>query len=267
MDRRSKYALAALVAVCVFSFVTLLWVGRDIYQQSPPMPTAVVDSRGQVLFRDSDIDKGQLAWRSMGGHQLGSIWGHGAYVAPDWTADWIHKEQLLWLDYVAAELYHSTFSALTIAEQDALLDRYRREIRNNSYDASTGVIVVSVERARAIKALQQYYVSLFGDDEASAEERDAYAMKNNSLVDPARREAFAAFVFWSAWAAVTERPGENYSYTNNWPYDPSIGNTITPDSVFWSIISLVLLLIGVGALVWYHAALKEEPLQGPAKDP
>ena len=23
---------------------------------------------------------------------MGTIWGHGAYVAPDWSADWLHRE-------------------------------------------------------------------------------------------------------------------------------------------------------------------------------
>ncbi|OBT14007.1 nitric oxide reductase large subunit [Vibrio sp. UCD-FRSSP16_10] len=267
MERRTKWALSALICISVFSFTVLLLVGKDIYRQSPPMPQQIVDTQGNVILTYQDLDTGQLAWRSMGGHQLGSIWGHGAYIAPDWTADWIHKEQGIWLNLQANSEFQTGFDALTIVQQDALLSKYKREIRENTYNPDSDTIVISPTRAKAIQSLTDYYVSLFGDGAETAKERNDYAMKDNTLINAERREAFAAFVFWSAWAAVTERPGETYTYTNNWPYDPSIGNTITGDSVFWSVISIVLLLGAVAALVWYHAALKEEEIVGPATDP
>ena len=31
-----------------------------------------------------------------------------------------------------------------------------------------------------------------------------------------------AFFAWTAWAAAAERPGHNYSYTNNWPPEPRV---------------------------------------------
>lgn len=71
----------------VGSFGALLLIGGEIYRQAPPEPEAVVAEDGRVIFTLDDIQRGRQVWQTMGGQQLGSIWGHGSYVAPDWTAD------------------------------------------------------------------------------------------------------------------------------------------------------------------------------------
>jgi nitric oxide reductase large subunit len=38
-----------------------------------------------MLFDGNTIQNGQGVWQSLGGQEIGSIWGHGAYVAPDWS--------------------------------------------------------------------------------------------------------------------------------------------------------------------------------------
>src|SRR5690606_35899811 len=75
-----------LAVLLTASFAVLLLVGRDISMKAPPMPEQVVTESGQTVFTRSDIQRGRQVWQSMGGMQLGSIWGHGGYVAPDWSA-------------------------------------------------------------------------------------------------------------------------------------------------------------------------------------
>jgi nitric oxide reductase subunit B len=77
-----------------------------------------------------------------------------------------------------------------------------------------------------------------------------------------------AFFFWTAWAAGTERPGETVTYTANWPHEPLIDNVPTGANVMWSIASVVLLIAGIGALVWHHSrGHHEAPPTPPAADP
>ncbi len=249
-----------LITVFVCSFAVLLSLGSDIYREAPPLPEKIITVNGDVVFTYSNIDQGQLAWRSMGGHQLGSIWGHGAYVAPDWTADWIHREAQAWLNAVAKELYGLPFSHLTSLQQAALEQQLRDDIRPYSYSPESRTITISDRRAAAIRQVMQHYVSLFGDDPATQQLRIDYAMKNNTLNSVERRENLAAFVFWTAWAATTERPGADYTYTHNWPFDKQVGNDITSSLMVWSILSICGLILGIGALVWYHATLREVPL-------
>ena len=154
MELRTRNSLIALLAVCVFSFYMLLSIGSDIYREAPPLPQTVMDTSGNQVFSYQDIDTGHLAWRSMCGHQLGSIWGHGAYVAPDWTADWLHREQQAWLDIRAEEAYGRQFVELGHDQQLLLTDGYRREARTNTYDSATGNIRISTARAAAIASFQ-----------------------------------------------------------------------------------------------------------------
>src|SRR5262245_45755439 len=98
VNRRLWTGLALLLAV---SFGVLLWVGGEIHRVMPPIPEAVVTTQGDKIFTRTDIERGRQVWQSIGGQQLGSIWGHGSYVAPDWTADWLHREATAWLDLLA----------------------------------------------------------------------------------------------------------------------------------------------------------------------
>ncbi len=118
--RRSWIALALVLVV---SFGVLLFVGSRIYQQAPPIPDRVVTEDGSELFGRGSIAKGQDVWRSFGGMELGSIWGHGAYHAPDWSADWLHRELVTVLDRWANRDYSVAFEALTGEQQAALKAR------------------------------------------------------------------------------------------------------------------------------------------------
>lgn len=87
----------SLISILMLTFALLGYFGTEIYRQAPPIPAEVVTSSGQLLMTEETILNGQTAWQSVGGMQLGSIWGHGAYQAPDWSADWLHRELEHWL--------------------------------------------------------------------------------------------------------------------------------------------------------------------------
>ncbi|WP_019613371.1 nitric-oxide reductase large subunit [Psychromonas ossibalaenae] len=268
---RNKITAIALLAVLIASFTVLLSLGSDIYREKPPIPNAYVDLNGQIIFTKNDIEQGQLVWRSMGGHQLGSVWGHGSYVAPDWTADWLHREAQAWLNITAQQRYQQPFDALDSEVQAGLELALRNDMRHNSIalqENGVAEISLSAARAAAIKQVAAHYLSLFGSDPELSSLREQYAMKEGTVPSLERREKLNAFLFWGAWAAITERPNENYTYTNNWPFDPQLGNTPTSSNIVWSILSIITLIAGIGGLVWYHAGAKHDPLPKPAaQDP
>ena len=265
---KQKITAIALLMVLVASFTVLLSLGSEIYQTKPPIATEYSSTSGEVVFSGNDIEQGQLVWRSMGGHQLGSVWGHGSYVAPDWTADWLHREAQAWLSIKAKQEYGVDFPQLDSNKQAGLEQLLREDIRKNTVNENAdGTIKVTLSDTRiaAINAVSKHYLSLFGSDPELSSLREQYAMKEGTVPDLARREQLNAFLFWGAWAAITERKGENYTYTNNWPYDPQLGNKPTSDNIVWSILSIVFLIAGVGALIWHHASTKHDPLPEPAK--
>jgi nitric oxide reductase subunit B len=267
-NQRRLWLALALVFIASFGWLGML--GRDIMRAAPPVPESVVSASGEVLYTAADIGRGRQTWQSTGGQQLGSIWGHGAYLAPDWSADWLHREAVALLDIWARRAHGRDHAALDAEAQGGLRARLVQELRTNTYDAASGTITVSADRAAAIRQVAAHYTALFGADPALAGLREAYAIANNAVPSAENRQAMAGFFFWTAWATATDRPGEaGTSYTSNWPHEPLVNNVPTAPSVVWSVVSVVLLVLGIGVLVWHHAASggHEEAPRLPNADP
>lgn len=252
----------ALAVVILGSFAVLGTIGRKMISQAPPIPS-VYSSDGQLLFTGSTITDGQGVWQSIGGQEIGTVWGHGAYVAPDWSADWLHREANILLDTWARREGAAGFAALNPEAQAALKARLVTAIRTNTYDASTNHVTLSADRVAAFRQLASYYADVF------ASGRSEYAIPRGALTDAVKQQQLAAFFWWSAWATSTQRPGSTVTYTNNWPREPLIANDPTPGTVFWSLISVFCLIAGIGALVWWNSSQEKELVHGPypARDP
>ena len=67
----------ALIIVVVASFAVLGIAGYRGIQNAPPIPGRVVTESGELLFDRSSIQAGQVVWQSLGGQEIGSIFGHG----------------------------------------------------------------------------------------------------------------------------------------------------------------------------------------------
>ncbi|MCM4166346.1 hypothetical protein KCTC52924_03279 [Arenibacter antarcticus] len=259
-----KKTWTVFTSVVVLSFIVLIWIGTEVYQTQPPIPErVVVEGTGDILYTKADIQIGQNVWESIGGMEVGSIWGHGSYVAPDWTADWIHREAVFMLEHWANRDYNTNYANLDVEKKAALKARLIKDVKTNLFDPSTKTITISKERAAAIKNNIAHYSSIFSEGKAE------YAIPKGALVNEAKLEQLNAFFFWTSWAASTNRPEKDYTYTSNWPHEPLIDNTITDDSLIWSGLSIVLLLLFIGILTYYYLRNHEkgESLEKPDKDP
>ncbi len=257
-----------LAIVFVLSFAALGWLGREIYLAAPPIPT-VKAADGAVVFTREQIQDGQRAWLAAGGQQLGTVWGHGSYVAPDWSADWLHREALALREIVAQRMYQSAFGALPADRQASVDAIVKAEMRRNTWDARSNTLTLEADRVTAIRTVGAHYEGLFGNEAGLAKLREQYAMTADALPRAQDRQALAAFFFWSAWSAATDRPGETgLSYTSNWPHEPIVGNTLPASASIWTLVSIVLLIAGIAGMLWYHAA-HHEPADPtvPPKDP
>lgn len=248
-----------LAVICFFSFAALGWVGTEIYQAAPPIPQTVVTESGHTLYTKAQMQRGQQAWLAAGGQQMGSVWGHGSYLAPDWSADWLHREALALREGLAQQHYARPFADLSMGKQAEIAALLKAEMRQNRYDAATDTLVVSNLRAEAIRGVAAHYYGLFGNDPALNTLREHYAMAHDSLHNADDRQALTGFFFWSAWSATTNRPGETQlSYTSNWPHEPLVGNTPSAGVGIWSIASVILLIAGIGAMAFFHSKQKED---------
>lgn len=264
-----RFHWVALAFVVGGAFLLLGFFGREVYRQAPPIPDRVVTTSGAQLTTKEQILDGQQVWQSAGGQQVGSIWGHGAYQAPDWSADWVHRECVALLEGWSLEEHGVAYDELGGAQRSELEGRLRHELRTNTYDPETGTLTISDERAAAWAKVGAHYRGLFSDDPALAQLREDYAIHEGAISDPTRLQRLSEFFSWTAWACVTNRPGEVYTYTNNWPHEPLIGNVPTAANIVWSVLSVLLLLGAIGGLVWYRAARagEEPPHDAPDTDP
>jgi len=248
----------AVASVFVAGFSIMGYSGSAIYENAPPIPTFKVDGEKDPLWTSEEILEGQEIWQSIGGQQVGSVWGHGALQAPDWSADWLHRE---------AELTKEAMG------KDA--DKYISEVRRNTYDPEAGEFTITPARAKAVRQLTKYYVALFTGESSSPEVPDInalrklYQVKDVALYEVEKAEKMAGFIFWSAWACVTERPGLSHTYTSNWPQERLVGNTVPPEVIVWSMASVALLVAGIGGLTWVRSVHHDETgsVEPPAEDP
>ena len=160
MEYRKLWIALGLVIVC--SFAVLGIAGKQMIDQAPPIPATVVTTDGRVLFDGNTIQDGQGVWQSIGGQEVGSIWGHGAYVAPDWSADWLHRESVFILDTWARTTGAKDYSALPLEAQAGLRARLQQVMRTNTYDPNSGRITVDPVRAAAFEELARHYADVFG---------------------------------------------------------------------------------------------------------
>ncbi|REJ77515.1 MAG: nitric-oxide reductase large subunit [Acidobacteria bacterium] len=249
--------------ITALSFGTLLWIGTEIFREAPPIPDKVVTTDGEVLIGPGEISDGQNVWQAMGGMQVGSVWGHGSYVAPDWTADYLHREAVFILDAMATEKYGGSYASIPEGEQALIRQQMESMVRKNNYDSDKATLTIEPERAEAFRSNLEHYREVFGEGNAE------YAIQANAQSDPERQRKLVAFFFWTSWASTANRPGNSISYTSNFPSEPLVGNTPTSATIIWTGVSIIMLLAGIGGMVWYFASLHEEaPTEGaPDEDP
>ena len=236
------------------TFGILIFGGYAINKEKPPIPAKVLDHSGSVLFTSEDVIGGQNYFYSRGGQHIGTIWGHGAYLAPDWSADFLHRMGLFLvarhngLDAARAGAFtQDDFKKLDPAEQARLQVLVTQEMKKNRYDPLTGVLTLTEFQTEAFKALTGYYTELFqnGNDRMGLQPGIVRTAEEGRLV--------TVFFAWLSWAAGTQRLDAEHTYTTNWPYDPLVGNEPLPDFLIWSIVSVVLLIFGIaGALFVYQ---------------
>lgn len=253
----------AFALVMIVSFAVLGWIGTRIYQEMPPLPAQVVTTEGNVVIDEGEIQAGQNVWQSLGGMEVGSVWGHGSYVAPDWTADYLHREAMFILDHWSNDEFGKDFADLENEQRAQLQGRLETVMRTNTYDPTTKTITIDPIRAQAFQANFEHYSDVFSNG------RTDYAIPAGAVTETDRLRKLTSFFFWTSWAATTNRPDDKITYTHNWPYEPLVGNRPTGESVVWTGVSIIMLLAGISAMVWWYASRTEEDEEGvvPEADP
>ena len=226
----SKIWIQAVILVVIFGFFVLGLLAYRTYSGEAPIPARVVDQKGNTLFTHDDILEGQQVFLRNGLMEYGSIFGHGAYLGPDYTADYLRRSATAVYEIHGGQKSDSA-NAQTV-----------EEFKTNRYDAGSDTLRLTAAQSTAFVQLEDYYHAVFSDSSTRS------GLRPRAITDRRETRQLTAFFAWSAWVASALRPGTDYSYTNNWPPEPLVGNRVTANAVLWSVLSLIALLGGIGLL-------------------
>lgn len=238
-DRSRQMTISSLwlqVAILTFiiGFAVLGYLAARIHTDHPPIPGTVQTADGGILFTGDDTMAGQHLFQKYGLMQHGTLFGHGAYLGPDFTAQYLHR---------SGEAMIAFHRQQGLSEAEAT-DRVRRDLKENTYDAETDTLTFSPAQAAALGQMREFYTDFFGPLEQQQ------GLHRPHLAGPEEIRQLTAYFSWAAWASAALRPGTNHSYTNNWPPEPLAGNAPTGEILLWSVLSLVALLGGTGLVLF-----------------
>lgn len=239
----SPWWIRAVVIVMIFGFAGLILITTLSYQNAPPIPARVVGQQGATLFTADDVGDGQAVFLRYGLMANGSIWGHGAYLGPDYSASALHRMGIVTAEAIAQAQHQKAFAALNRSEAAAAQAETAAALKTNRYEESSGMLQFTDAQVTAFNEEIGHWTTYFHEPSRNG------GLKVDLITDPTELRQFTAFVTWAAWASVAARPGEAHSYTNNFPYDPSVGNTPISGALLWSALSLMVLLAGISTVL------------------
>ena len=233
-----------VILVLIAGFAVLIGLSVNSYREAPPIPGRVAGADGRLMFTRDDILAGQQVFLKYGLMENGTIWGHGAYLGPDFSAEYLHTLAVDTEEFLARQQYRRGVRELTDEERSALRGRLQEILKENRYDPKTDTLLFTAPEEESYRRQIVKWTDYFADPVVNR------GLLYAHIQDPQEIGNLTAFFAWTAWASVANRPGETYSYTNNFPYEPLVGNSLTTGAILWSAISLIFLLAGTAAVLF-----------------
>lgn len=252
-ERHSELSAHWRYAVLVIFFVGLgflIWIASLTYEVKPPIPEAVITPAGEILFTGRDITEGQEIFLRHGLMENGSIWGHGAYLGPDFSAEYLHTLAMDSAEMFSGALFNQPLSGLAPFQREMVQVRTAFLLKQNRYDYTSGKLLYTEEESESFRRQLEKWRLYFTDPALNR------GLLVNQISDPEELRKLTAFFAWTAWASAANRPEKNYSFTNNFPYEPAIGNRPTVDAILWSALSLITLLGGTAIVLFSFGRFK-----------
>ncbi|MEO8717527.1 MAG: hypothetical protein ABI423_04835 [Burkholderiales bacterium] len=232
-----------MILVMVVGFASLILMSVKAYHNAPPIPAKAITSGAEIVYTADEVSSGQAVFLKYGLMNNGTIWGHGGMLGPDFSAQTLHNLALFDAERTARERFGSAYDELDSRQRGTVDGEVAAKFKANRYDPASGTLTLLPEGKAAFDSQVAYWTDYFLDPARNG------GLAKGSVSDPKELRELTAFFVWTAWAAAAERPGTRHSYTNNFPYDPLVGNHPTGATVLWSAISLLFLLGGIGIVL------------------
>lgn len=230
------------ILVMVLGFVVLIFLTEQTYENAPPIPSKIVNQNGVLLFNGSDISKGQDVFLKYGLMEHGTLWGHGAYLGYDYSAKYLHRTAEISQSILAEKQFSTPYDKLTEDQKIQVDAKVRHTFKENKYNAESSTLVFNTLEEESYNKQLKEWGDYFSNGPSPG-------LPQSYISDQKELSDLTKFFAWAAWASVTNRPNENYTYTNNFPFDPSVGNNPSTQAFVWSAVSLIFLLGGIGLVL------------------
>ncbi len=233
-----------VIIILILCFTVLIGLAVSTYKKAAPIPLIVKTEKGETLFSRENILNGQQVFLKYGLMENGSIWGHGAYLGPDFSAEYLHQLVNDAHEILASNFFNKRTSELNELEKETIFEESKRLLKQNRYNFNTKELTFTGFELISFKRQIQKWANYFSEPNKSI------GLPEHYITDPKELSDLTAFFAWTAWASVVNKPGKTFSYTNNFPYDPDAGNTPTGLTILWSALSLIALLAGIATVLF-----------------
>jgi nitric oxide reductase subunit B len=243
-EKISPWWRRSVIIVLVIGFAVLIWMAIRAHQDAPPIPEKVTGPSGETVFTRDEILAGQEVFLKYGLMENGTIWGHGAYLGPDFSAEYLHTLAIDARDHFAKQYYQREWPSLSSSERAAIGGEVQQLLKQNRYHQQTHTLIFTAPETVSYRNQIGKWTEYFSQPTLNR------GLLIKHIQDPKEIEQLTAFFAWTAWASAANRPGRTFSYTNNFPYDPMVGNTPSGDAILWSALSLITLLAGTAVVLF-----------------
>ncbi|QSO51996.1 cbb3-type cytochrome c oxidase subunit I [Alicyclobacillus curvatus] len=252
MDQLTKTLKRIFIVVLVLCGSIFVWGAVKTYQGAPPIPSAFVSTSGDTVMTQTDIIGGKAGFQEADLMDYGSVYGNGSYYGEDWTALLLHQTAQKMMSGYAVAKYGKPLAQLDKGQQDTVQAQVQTLLQHPEWKGNE-VIVSDIEASAMNSVLRETSTSLLKTNPATG-------YTDPTALNLAKAKQVSDFLMYTSWTSVAHRPGLTYSYTNNWPYDPLVGNQPTAQTFIWTWASIGFLLAGIGATIYFYFAHISAPV-------
>lgn len=244
-----------LLVVAILTFGTLAWATVLTYRTAPPQPERFIAADGTMVMTGQDIVAGKGGFQKADLMDYGSLYGMGSYYGEDYTASTLVHLGMATQNNIALATTGTPFANLAEERQAAAKVTMQRVLQG--IDLTKSVVILPNSVAGAVVTVRNELAKSLKMADPASGWTPAYSLS------PQLAQQTADFLVFSALTTVARRPGLTWSWTQNWPYEPLVGNTPTTNTFRWTWISFCFTFFAFGAVIFIYQFFLNNPDDAP----
>jgi nitric oxide reductase subunit B len=244
-----------LLATAVITFAVMAWATTVTYRTTPPQPERFVAASGALIMSGEDVLAGKGGFQRADLMDYGSLYGMGSYYGEDYTASTLVSIAKATEEAIALARHQKPLAALSADDAAATQAEMRRDLRG--IDLTRKEVVLPDAVVAAVIGVRRAAATALGRTDPKSGWTAANSLRG--------RLAFqtADFLIFSAFTTVARRPGLDVSWTQNWPYEPLVGNAPTPSTFIWTWASFCFTFLCFGLILFIYEVFLNHPDDAP----